>query len=406
LIICVFVFKLSISLKIDTRSKIRMPSRKKTSATTLTATATQEIVQNPVVVPEPTTATATGPTATATGPTATTTATAPSAKKKSKKPVQVVAVVTPEGIEGNFQPVETRRSLIAHLHVHSNEINFTDNQLHYDPSPPKQPEPYDEQGDNVFSNFIRAPFETEGQAASQEAQDDLGKLVPIVNPLGNPQTNKTSSTEESKSLQPFYRCNLMVMFKESQEQRKLPDQVDIACFWCTECFTNQPFVIPEREEKGFYKVYGNFCCTECALSFLLQQSIDPHVRWERMALLHRMYADLYPDRIFPAPPRDTLKKFGGPMSIEQYRNTIHSKVVRVDIQMPPLVSILGTMDTKPIDFYDTNTRGNNMNGILNERINKAEEGLRLKRNKPLKYIDSTLDACMKISIKTKGEGQN
>jgi hypothetical protein len=98
-----------------------------------------------------------------------------------------------------------------------------------------------------------------------------------------------------------------------------------------------------------------------------------------------------------------MKKFGGPMNIEQFRNTVRNKNVRIDIQTPPLVSILGTMDTKPIDFYDTSMRSNG-NGIVTERISKAEEGLRLRRTKPLKDKESTLDACMKISIKTKGIG--
>lgn len=321
--------------------------------------------------------------------------------KKSKKQIQVVALVTPEGIEGNFQPVEQRRSLIAHLHIHSNEVKFSDSSFQYDPNPPKAPEPYDGDGDDLYTNYTRAEFENNEMKMKAEVEEDLGKPVPIADPLGNPQAGSKSigtGDENTKPLQPFYRCNLMVKYKDANDFSKLPESVDIACFWCTETFENQPCVIPEREEAALYKVYGNFCCPECALSYLLQESLDSHVRWERMSLLHRLYSDLYPNRIFPAPPRDSLKKFGGPMTIEQYRNTIYSKQVRVDIQMPPLVSILGTMDTKPIDFYDANTKGNAV--TIHDRISKAEEGLRLRRNKPLKDKESTLDACMKISIKS------
>lgn len=328
-------------------------------------------------------------------------------KKKAKKQVQVVATVTPDGIEGNFQAVEPRRSLIAHLNIHSNEISFNELGIHYDPNPPTQPEPYDEEGDNLFSNYVRGSYEIEANATESEQNDDAGKPVPIADPLGNPQhiskKEELSTNEDNRPLQPFYRCNLMVTYRTSNEKKKLPDSVDIACFWCTELFQNQPVVIPEREEKSVYKVYGNFCCPECALAYLLEENMDPHVRWERMALLHRLYGEFYTTRIFPSPSRQSLKKFGGPMNIDQFRKTIHAKNVRVDIQMPPLVSILGTMDTKPIDFYDTNIRSNT-SGIITERISKAEEGLRLRRTKPLKDKESTLDACMKISIKTKGAG--
>jgi hypothetical protein len=328
-------------------------------------------------------------------------------KKKTKKQVQVVALVTPNGIEGNFQPVEQRRSLIAHLQVHSNQVKFTESSFEYDPNPPKAPEPYDGDGDDPFSNYTRATFETVQPSGQVEKETEtLGKLVPIADPLGNPQhsSRKDSATDDdSKPLQPFYRCNLMIQYRDTVETRKLPDSVDTSCFWCTECFEWQPTIIPEREDKGVYKVYGNFCSPECALAFLLEEIIDPHVRWERMALLHRMYSELYTDRIFPSPPRQSLKKFGGPMSVDQFRATAKAKQVRVDIQLPPLVSILGTMDTKPIDFYDTNIRS--PTGIATERILKAEEGLRLRRNKPLKDKESTLDACMKISIKTKPLGE-
>jgi hypothetical protein len=90
----------------------------------------------------------------------------PVTKRKSKKPIQVVAVVTPEGIEGNFNP-EPRKPLIAHLEVHSNEIIFPDQQLRYDPQPPNQPEPYDPMADDNFAM-------TEG-VIEEERKDSIQK---------------------------------------------------------------------------------------------------------------------------------------------------------------------------------------------------------------------------------------
>jgi hypothetical protein len=48
--------------------------------------------------------------------------------KKPKKQPKIVAIVTPDGIEGSFLP-EPRRPLIAHLQVNSTEVKFHD--LHY-----------------------------------------------------------------------------------------------------------------------------------------------------------------------------------------------------------------------------------------------------------------------------------
>ena len=77
---------------------------------------------------------------------------------------------------------------------------------------------------------------------------------------------------------------------------------------------------------------------------------------------------------------------------------IQSQKVRVDIHLPPMVSILATMDTKPIDFYDAGLT-KNVNETVKERLQKAEEVLRLRRTKPLKAWESTLDACINLKIK-------
>lgn len=77
---------------------------------------------------------------------------------------------------------------------------------------------------------------------------------------------------------------------------------------------------------------------------------------------------------------------------------IYSHKVRVDIHLPPMVSILATMDTKPIDFYDASLT-KNVTETVKERLQKAEEVLRLRRTKPLKAFESTLDACLNLKIK-------
>ena len=87
------------------------------------------------------------------------------------------------------------------------------------------------------------------------------------------------------------------------------------------------------------------------------------------------------------------------MSIEEYRGMLLSRTVRVDVHLPPMVSILATMDTKPIDFYDSNLT-KTVNETVKERLQKAEEGLRLRRTKPLKAWESTLDACLNLRIRT------
>lgn len=304
--------------------------------------------------------------------------------RKSKKPVQVVAVVTPNGIEGTFNP-EPRKPLIAHLDIHSNDVVFPDQQLRYDPNPPVQPEPYDPMADDNFAM-------TEGVI-----EEEKKKEVVIEEQL---KFEESESNEEHRPLQVFSKCDLMVEFAESNKTQTIPLSTTVACYWCAHSFKNQAVVIPESERNNIYKVYGNFCSPECAMAYLLKESLDPHIRWDRMALLYRIYDVDGKGRIYPAPPRESLKLFGGPLSIESYRATLHSNKVRIDLHIPPMVSIIGSIDTKPIDFYDTSIKSN-VNSLPYDHIQKVEEGLRLKRSKPLKDKESTLDSCMNLEIKSR-----
>ena len=281
----------------------------------------------------------------------------PRAKKEpaKKKAVKVVAIVTPDGIEGSFA-TEPRRPLIAHLHIKSSDLDFGE--------VAGEPEPYD--GGNMLYG------EHEAMAAPTE----------VV------------TVKETGSIPCFTKASLMVQYKASSEKKTIPETTDIACFWCVHPFAGRPCVIPEREIAGVYTVYGNFCCPQCAMSYLLGENVDPHVRWERIALLQRIYDKDAKHRIFPAPARESMTVFGGPMSIETFRATVAAGQVRVDMHMPPMVSILGSIDTKPIDFFDTSMK----NTVVGPAEKVQEEGLRLRRSKPLKERESTLDTVMNIQI--------
>jgi hypothetical protein len=318
-------------------------------------------------------------------------------KKRGKKQPKIVAVVTPEGIQGSFQS-EPRRPLIAHLQVNPSQVNFFNGSLQYDPNLPNQPLPYEPGFDNYFSNqqeTLENKEEKKGETEVVPAESDE-----VVQPV----VNQTTTTSNETSLPVYANHDLMKQFRDTVTNKKLPSSTDIACYWCSHAFQGTPCIIPEREELGTYRVYGNFCCPECAVAYLLEESLDSTTRWERMALLHRIYGPFYNHkRIFPAPARVSLKLFGGPMNIGTYRATMRERKVRVDVQIPPMVSILGSLDTKPIDFYDSSLR-TTFSPLLQESLPKAEENLRLKRSKPLKDKDSTLDSVMNIQIRVKRAG--
>jgi hypothetical protein len=307
----------------------------------------------------------------------------PVKKTSKKKQFPVVAVVTPDGIEGSLLS-GIRRPLIVHLPIQSRDVPMTDMPIIYDPHPPTEAQPYDLNADNPFCEEVEQLTNT------------------IVSP-----SMDVSESVDSKPIAPkepeidYYtlKSTLLVQFKDSSDIKQIPSQSDTACFWCCHSFTHRPVVLPIRDTGDYLEVSGNYCSPECAVAYLFDMRQDSHTRWEQLALLYRVYGEACQGTIHPAPPRTSLRLFGGSLSIEEYRTLIQSHKVRVDIHLPPMVSILSTMDTKPIDFYDASLT-KNVNETVKERLQKAEEVLRLRRTKPLKAWESTLDACINLKIKS------
>ncbi len=338
-------------------------------------------------------------------------------QRKEKKPVQVVAIVTSDGIEGSFTP-ESRRPLIVHFPFNSTEIKFNDTALQYDPSPPPQVQPYDgdqnyfQVNSEVSSDENQIGVELEGWKMSLE--EHLKKQDPLFPLLAKEQEIKTEVKEKEVEVSKPYvlekveKAQLLKCYAvKTGETFTPPSSTDVHCFWCTHCFEGTPSFLPVKEESSVYHVYGNFCTPQCGLAYLLYEHMDSHVRWERMALLHRMYRSV--GRLYPAPPRESLTTYGGYYSIEKFRELIGVNKLRVDVQVPPMISILGTLDTKPIDFYDSSLQNTFTQGFSLDRFKAwSEQGgalkaLRLQRSKPLKDRESTLDACINISVKRGGE---
>lgn len=342
----------------------------------------------------------------------------PVEKKKKEKKIKVVAVVTPNGIEGSFTP-EPRKPLICHLPFESKEVKFTDQPLRYDPTPPiQEPEPYLEGDTEYFNvhasnnskeetNYAYSDTWTMEKKVGEEGEDDAKQdMVPVSKEkFDEVKQGVAPAAQTWKSLgENFERCELMSCYKKGAKF-EVPSTTQIACFWCSLQFQKRPCFLPMREEKGAYHVYGNFCSPQCGLAYLLKEPLDPHVRWERMALLHRLYRPKAGGRLYPAPPRESLLMYGGPFSNEEYQKILFDNKVRVDVQMPPMVSILGTLDTKPIDFFDSSLQNTFTQGLtaINDRLSRPSEGnepLKLKRMRPLKDKESTLDACLQITFKS------
>lgn len=169
-----------------------------------------------------------------------------------------------------------------------------------------------------------------------------------------------------------------------------------ACLWCCHPFPWKACVLPVSYDayENMYTCEGHFCSPECGLSYLYNDlKISDVTRWMRHALLNDLYRTMYVDKILtPAPHRHTLRMFGGPLDIEQFREYVANSEDLVGIQLPPLRLYVPTMNVQgPIRDVKKFV------ALSQETVDKASKELRLRRSKPVHAAGATLDKCMAFS---------
>lgn len=120
-----------------------------------------------------------------------------------------------------------------------------------------------------------------------------------------------------------------------------PRSTDKLCHQCCHSFDGVPVPLPEFHDprKNTYYCRGNFCSWQCAKAYNLYQTnfhgkgnrcmyiaILAHQLWVKSARengkidgFHCRLKTYAFQKIDPAPPRESLQIFGGPLSIEDYR---------------------------------------------------------------------------------------
>jgi hypothetical protein len=193
------------------------------------------------------------------------------------------------------------------------------------------------------------------------------------------------------------RCMpIFIEFLDANRKESWPSQTNIDCLWCNHPFDNQPFGIPIKKIGEKYQMFGNFCCAECAASYIYEMPfLNDCEKTESYSLLNYIYNEEQSDGIKFAPSKLSLKRFGGRLTIDQYRNNLRTLSKDYNIIIPPLTSIIPNIEETNISKNLTNINSS----ILNDSIvSKTGELLRLKRMKPLPDSNNTLEACMNLKL--------
>jgi hypothetical protein len=169
----------------------------------------------------------------------------------------------------------------------------------------------------------------------------------------------------------------------------IPKKTNIPCFWCTCTFDWLPIGMPEKYHNSVFYVSGNYCTFNCMAADNLK--IGDNKVWERYCLMKLMYYLINKDKISsisdveinPAGPKELLDKYGGPMTIEDFRK--NSKILGREYHklMPPFMPINTGFEESTNS--KTSSKTMNINNLINSGI---KDNVLVKRNKPLTNIAS------------------
>jgi hypothetical protein len=190
----------------------------------------------------------------------------------------------------------------------------------------------------------------------------------------------------------------LIQFDEANKTNSWPTSTSIYCWWCSHPFSTPPCSLPSEYKNGTFTVCGIFCSPECAAAYNFDDVHSGCDVWERYTLLNFMYRKIYNDkkiRIKSAPPRQTLKIFGGNLTIKEFRMHNTNYEMNYKIIMPPMTSIIPIQEISSIDKGYSSKNEKKMVLIEKDKISTTfdNSNLKLKRDKPISN-NNTLDKCM------------
>ena len=121
------------------------------------------------------------------------------------------------------------------------------------------------------------------------------------------------------------------------------------CWNCCHDFYNQTYYIIDDFVNKNYHIFGNFCSYECSCRYLFDNYQSSEL-WKKYGLLSMYYANDSKE-LKIAPSRFSLKKFGGNLEIDEYRNNFTSNVN--DHRILPIIPMNITFY-----MYDNNIKNN------------------------------------------------
>ena len=331
----------------------------------------------------------------------------PVPKKRGRRPKdKTYAVIS------NYKEISDTvedENVILHLPSENGEqeekdsIN-TDGMMKYDPNL-LEPLPY-EPMNNMQSDYA---------IISDKLQEKIGKLdedlevedtrsqKDLVNiEVDEVYLRKTGFEEINRNYYNVLKKAKILKLVSSEDNKDWDMKTETACFYCTECFDSVPVGIPVRYVRGKFHCRDVFCSFNCAAAYIFSGlDMKYHFKkWEYYSLLCMLATMVEGEekslkKVKLAENRNLLKKFGGPLSIEKFREQFNILDSKYSLLYPPMACMYPQAE---MTHYASVHRQKAQMLNSESRFSYGDVDLRLKREKPLTQKKFTLEEYMSLKI--------
>jgi hypothetical protein len=292
---------------------------------------------------------------------------------------------------------------------------------------------------NSTRNSLSAPHNNDTPPHESINEKQYFLSIPHINLDETPNIPTVGLTEDVNCSDTKIKLvSALCEFSDANRRKEWIKNTSIWCRWCVHPFSGPPVAIPKCYINKTFFVSGCYCSYNCAAKHLFYRGdINDTNKWNYYNLLHLLRKQILgineTTRIKLAPPQDTLKIFGGHLSIEDFRNATSddSKYnISYNIIEPPMVSIIPTIEEttypnntvdmrllntsssmrsqgnmkyaapKNESYISSNRWGKNKPFIPidKDRMKRAIDNLKIKRKTPLLEKKKTLLHYMNLKI--------
>ena len=287
-------------------------------------------------------------------------------KKRGRKPKNKIIDIVPTKIDIKSE----EEPLIAHLSIKLEDIVEGDNNT------------------SNSTNIEEDTINTESDSIFIKSEKDIKHKL-----ISNSESDSTNNEVEKieKEILKLKVKLLKLTKNDNIEVFKSNFSSDTKCWWCKNCFDTPAVGLPEVYFEDKFHCIGNFCSYNCALSYNID--VNENV-WKRTSLLNLLYYKTYNTNISisAAPDWKQLKEYGGHLTIDEFRKKSIVNNHNFTMLHPPI-------ETRLHIFEKTFKTTQSSNSSIYQKLLEDSDDLVLKRSKPLKSSQYSLDKTLLIKKK-------